>query len=103
MHGNDSMAPPDVAMPASAPPDLSGLGSPAAAKYAGKLDGQTGMAIPPDVPGNHSKLAGMLMGLGVALSASGKAISTHGKEGGAQDVANFMEQQQREKMATDQA
>jgi hypothetical protein len=59
-----------------------------------------GMTLPPDVPGNHAKLVGMLAGLGVAISAAGKSIGTHGREGGAPDVVNYYAQQaaqQREK------
>ena len=61
--------------------------------------GKSPMATPADVPGNHAKLFGMLAGLGVALSATGKALATHGREGGAQDVAAYVEQQQQEKRA----
>jgi hypothetical protein len=59
------------------------------------------MAIQPpaDVPGNHAKLFGMLTGLGVALSASAKSLATHGREGGASDVAAFLQQQAQEKRA----
>ena len=96
MADNDAITPPDVAMPAQAAPDLSGLGGPAPMPtFAGKLDGQTGQAIP-NPPGSHMGLGQVLMQLGIATSAAGKAISTHGREGGAQDVAAFQEQQQRE-------
>jgi hypothetical protein len=41
----------------------------------------------------------MLAGLGVAISAAGKSIGTHGREGGAQDVVAYQEQQKQEARA----
>jgi hypothetical protein len=59
--------------------------------------------IPQDVPGNHAKLVGMLAGLGVALSAAGKSLGTHGREGGAPDVvAYYQEQAQAQRAQEDQ-
>lgn len=52
------------------------------------------IAALPNAPGSHKNLWAMLSGLGVALSATGKAISTHGKEGGAPDVNAYYQQQQ---------
>ena len=36
----------------------------------------------------------MVEGLAVGLSAAGKSLSTHGKEGGAEDVQNYYAQKQ---------
>jgi len=51
-------------------------------------------AIQPDVPGNHAKMAAMLIGLGTTISAASKAIATGGREGGPQDIQNYYATQQ---------
>lgn len=80
-------------------PDISGspaAGAPASATILGQ---KPSIATPPDVPGNHAKILGMLQGLAVATSAFGKALGTHGREGGAQDVVAYQEQQRQEARA----
>jgi hypothetical protein len=53
--------------------------------------------LPPDAP--HARLFNIVAGIGAALSATGKALATHGKEGGAQDVEDFYAKQQAMKQA----
>src|SRR5882762_7633336 len=97
--------------------DLNGLGTPGIVPVPGGDPGpvsltpptptavpgpeKSPMAIqpPPDVPGNHSKLIGMLQGLAVATGAFGKALATHGKEGGVQDVLAYEQNQKNEARA----
>jgi hypothetical protein len=68
---------------------------------------QVGMPAPqptpisPDQP--HARLMSMLQGLFVGVGAFGKAIATHGKEGGVQDVQQYYAEQQREQIQKQQA
>src|SRR5258708_30782695 len=50
--------------------------------------------VPPDKPGNHSKLIAMLSALGQTLSATGTALATHGRQGGAKQISDWQAQQQ---------
>jgi hypothetical protein len=57
--------------------------------------------ITPNTP--HSRLAAMVSGLALGLSAFGTALGTHGAEGGAKEVAEVQGQQQQQKLAAQQA
>ena len=74
----------------------------------------TGQQVPqnaaPAAPVPHARLLAMVRGLsagletaGATMSAVGKSIATHGKEGGAQDVEDFNAKQQQMKLQTQQA
>ncbi len=71
------------------------------------MDPQTSTMQPPDpttqapaiqpappAPVPHAQLLSMIQGLGVGLGAFGKAIATHGREGGVQDVQAYQQNQQ---------
>ena len=74
----------------------------------------TGQQVPqnaaPAAPVPHARLLAMVRGLsagletaGATMSAVGKSIATHGKEGGAPDVQEFVAKQQQMKLQTQQA
>src|ERR1700679_4338511 len=58
-------------------------------------------AVP--VSGPHARLIGMIQGLALGADAFGKAIATHGKEGGIEEVQQVQAQQQEQKIRAQQA
>ena len=62
---------------------------------------QQATSPPPDQPGTHAKLLGLIQGGLVGLGAMGKAFATHGREGGVQEVVNIQQQQSQEKRAAE--
>jgi hypothetical protein len=57
--------------------------------------------VPPTVP--HSRLLNMIAGIGVALSAAGTSVSSHGREGGAPEVQQYYANQQQQKIQAQEA
>lgn len=57
------------------------------------------IATPGYATGSHARLMNMVSGLAEGLSAFGKAIATHGKEGGAAEVAQLQQQQAAQQLA----
>jgi len=113
--------PPNIAVPAPAPVDVtSGTPQPnQATAIAGSMapylakeneaaqkaaDIANAPVVPPNAP--HARLFNIIAAIGAGLSASGTAIATHGKEGGAPEVQEIMgarQQQQQSKVAAAQA
>lgn len=58
---------------------------------------------PPPPPPPHARLLAMVQGLSLGLSAFGTSLATHGKEGGAQEVAQVQGEEQQQKIAAQQA
>jgi hypothetical protein len=58
---------------------------------------------PAPYAGPHARLLSMIQGLAVGLDSFGKAIATHGKEGGAEQVVQYNAQQQQQKIQAQQA
>lgn len=73
----------------------------AAAQTTAVAGASAGPAQP--VLGAHTRLVAMLGALGATASATGKALSTHGKAGGAADVQAYAEQQQAIQLRAQQA
>ena len=57
----------------------------------------------PPPPGPHARLLSMIQGLAVGAGAFGKAIATHGKEGGVDDVLAYQNQQKQQEIQAQQA
>lgn len=57
----------------------------------------------PPPPPKHATLLRMVEGLGVALSSSATALSTHGKEGGAEEVQQYYGQKQAQEQSAQRA
>lgn len=58
---------------------------------------------PPPPPGPHARLLAMVSGLALGLDSFGKAIATHGREGGAEEVQQVEAEQQQQKIQAQQA
>lgn len=56
--------------------------------------------VPPTDP--HARLYAMIQGIGAALSGAGKAIATRGKEGGAEETARILGEEQQQRMREQQ-
>jgi hypothetical protein len=58
---------------------------------------------PPAPPAPHARLLAMVQGLSVGLGAAGKALATHGREGGVDDVLAYEKQKQEMAQSAQQA
>ena len=115
-------APPDVNAQPTAPsnPALSGLvqPGPSATNVAQTLVPQyearageatqkaadiANQSTAPPPPGPHARLLSMVQGLALGLDSFGKAIATHGKEGGVEEVQQVQAAQQQQKIQAQQA
>jgi len=93
MPAPNQSAPPAAAMtPGMAAPDVTD-------RSINPTQPPAGPAGPVPVTGGHSKLAAMVQGLAIGLSAAGTSLGTHGREGGAPEVQQYYANQQAQKQS----
>ena len=101
-----STAVPSGSVPAPAAPVIPPTVNPLVQKLndeTAKLEQIGAQSTAPPPPGPHARLLSMVQGLALGLDSFGKAIATHGKEGGAEEVAQVQAQQQQQKIQAQQA
>lgn len=74
----------------------------AAAQAAANIKQLNAQSTAPPPPGPHARLLSMVQGMAVGLGSFGKAIATHGKEGGVEDVLAYQNQKKQQDIQAQQ-
>ena len=93
---------PQVA-PATTPYNPAAASIAAAQQAAQQAQAAAAESTAPPPAGPHARLLSMVQGLAVGLGSFGKAIATHGKEGGVEDVLAYQNQQKQQDIQAQQA